>query len=104
MGSQTISYPLYGGGNLLVEIDGPADASSSASDRPAIRENLDSIIAQVKPGVGAFARALRELADPPSQISMEFGVKLTGDGKAMVAKSSDGGQFKVALIWNNSGQ
>ena len=49
MGSRTISYPLYGGGNLLVEIDEPEDTAIPAGSRPPIPANLDSIVAQVKP-------------------------------------------------------
>jgi len=104
MGSRTISYPLYGGGNLLVELDDPEGTAIPGASRPPIHENLDSVVAQVKPGVSAFARELRNLTDPPSHVSMEFGVKLTGDGKAIVAKSSDGAQFKITLTWNGTGQ
>lgn len=98
MGSQIVSYRLYGGGNLLVEVDRGEGAEATSPLEPP-QEAFDRIVAQVKPGVGALLAELNTLPEPPSQVSMEFGVKLTGGTQPVIAKTTDGGQFKLTLTW-----
>jgi len=47
---------------------------------------------------------LRELAVSPSEIGVEFGIKVSADAKAYIASAGGEANFKVTLIWKRKEQ
>jgi hypothetical protein len=51
--------------------------------------------------VAAFDQ-LRQLANPPDEIDIEFGVKLHADLGAIIARTGGEANFQIALRWRRS--
>jgi len=103
MGNQLVKFPLTAGGSILVEVDDPQIGNRQVSRDMAVRsvDNFDSVVAQVKPGVEILIAQLRDLTSRPDQVSLEFGIKLTAGGDALIAKTSLEGNIKVTLTWKS---
>jgi hypothetical protein len=104
-------FPVEGGGAIVVEVDGPADWL--AGDRPTTRglgggevvarteASFDEAIARIQPVASSLIRSLRDAVDPPDSVDIEFGVQMSADLGAFIAKASAGANFKVALHWKS---
>ena len=53
----------------------------------------------MQPAAVAIVDRLRGLADAPDEISVEFGVQLSAEVGAFVAKASGDANFRVYLHW-----
>ena len=42
---------------------------------------------------------LRSLAEPPDEVEVEFGVKMSAEPGAIIAKASTEANFKINLTW-----
>lgn len=102
-------FPVEGGGTIVVEVDGPAEWLSG--DRPTTRglggsevvarteASFDDAIGRIQPVASGLIGALRAAVDPPDAVDIEFGVQMSADLGAFIAKASAGANFKVALHW-----
>ena len=108
--SRYAEFPVDGGGTIVVEVDGPGDWSSG--DRPTTRglggdsevvarteTSFGDLIARIQPVASELIGALRGAVDPPDAVDIEFGVQMSADLGAIIAKASAGANFKVALHW-----
>lgn len=111
--SRYAEFPVEGGGTIVVEVDGPAEWSSG--DRPTTRglgggeavarteASFDDAIARIQPVASSLIRSLRDAVEPPDAVDIEFGVQMSADLGAFIAKASAGANFKVSLHWKAKG-
>jgi Trypsin-co-occurring domain 1 len=103
-------FPLEGGGSVIVEVD-----DASAAPRKTMRGGVPSTETMVKAtqtfegaldGVRSASEALLarllSLAQPPDEISVEFGVKLNAESGAVIAKAAAEANFAISLKWKRS--
>lgn len=109
--SRIISFP-FGDQAVLVEVDS-SDASKSVGIAKAglastivdqvlqARQSLqETVTAALRANVQAFASAVTSLESAPTEWSVEFGLKMTGDfGNVVVAKLSAEANYSVKLTW-----
>lgn len=102
-------FPLTNGGFLVVEVD-PVENSAAPVMRgsaatQAIAEasaTFESALDNVRLGAEGILHQLRSLAQPPDEVAVEFGVKMTAETGAIIAKASGEANFKINLSWKKS--
>ena len=105
-----IEFPLEDGTFMLVEID--ADEAEENQWVPASRWGHTSLnlpakaaltfeaaMEKVKPAAAAIVKNLRELSDPPDEMKVEFGLKLSAEAGAFIAAAGIEANYTVSLTW-----
>jgi len=100
---------LEEGGAVLVEV---ADAVSARDpDAPVTRGGrvddlvtdaggtLEHALDQLGPVVKGVVTKLREAADWPDEVEVEFSIKLSADANVIIARSGGEANFRIALRW-----
>ncbi|MFJ6505469.1 CU044_2847 family protein [Streptomyces sp. NPDC091879] len=96
---QVVTYTTYDGEEVQVEIKPAADDFRPIDpDRPIGR--LERVFRPILHAATAAARAARESADQPDEITVRFGLALTGSGQAVVARGSNESNFEITLHWH----
>jgi hypothetical protein len=65
-------------------------------------ETFQMALNQVKSAAEAMVDGLRSLARPADELTLEFGVKLTAETGAVIAKVATDAHFTVTLKWKTS--
>jgi hypothetical protein len=106
-----IEIPLKGGATVIVEVDSTYAESSTPQLRRGIREPLaqqvverveqtfEAALDKVKPAAAAIIEKLQDLSQVPSEIGVEFGIKIGVKGNAFIASADTDANFKVILKW-----
>jgi hypothetical protein len=103
--SQLVKMELADGGSVLVEAaDPPATGPVTRGGRTedlvtSTGATLESALDQLGPVVKGVVSKLREAADWPDEVSVEFSIKLSADANVIIARSSGEANFKIALHW-----
>ena len=104
--SSIVEFPLDAGGTVLVDVDEVARIGSVrrgiAPSELITRadQSVEAAFARVKPAAAALVADLRSVADPPDQIEVTFGIKLSGELGAVIAKTAAEANFSVRLSWS----
>lgn len=101
--TEVLRYEV-GSGTVLVEVG----EDSYGVNHPARNEQgildvgrrLEDALSSVRPFAVAAVEAMSELA--PEQMEIEFGVKLSGDAGAVIARNSSEGHFILRMSWSTS--
>jgi hypothetical protein len=103
--AELAQFPLNGGGVLVVEVD-TADNSPKRVMRGANPEAIatatatfESALQTVRSAAEGILHQLRSLAQPPDEVEVEFGVKMSAETGAIIAKASTEANFKINLTW-----
>jgi hypothetical protein len=96
-----IRVPLEAGGFLTVEVDS-RDAGVVKAGRPGrvateAAQTLEAALASLVPGATAMVNKLR--AAKPSEVSLSFGIKLSAEAGAVIARTAGECNFAVTLCW-----
>jgi hypothetical protein len=103
-----IEFPLQDGDIIVIEIDeveaagGIARAARADGISERAKETFEDAVAKIKPASDSLIARLRELHDQPSEISLEFGVKLTATVGAVIASGGGEANYKVTLKWTKT--
>ena len=103
-----VEFPLEEGGSVFVEAESlGGEATRGMRPRELAGEasqTLEAALTRVQPAAVAIVDRLRALADAPDEIEVEFGITLSAELGAFVAKASGDANFRVSLRWKrNSG-
>lgn len=110
---QLIEFPLEAGGYILVEVEveeSEFDSELIPATNPQevivkAEKSLEYALEKVKPAAESIINKLRGLSDPPDEVEVEFGIKLSAEAGAFVASAGIEANYKVTLNWkrkNNS--
>jgi hypothetical protein len=105
-----IEFPLEGDGTILVEVDEPEPKGGVVqAGRPgeiAVRasQTFEAALERVRPVAAAIIAKLRCLGDPPDEVGVEFGLKLSAEAGAFIASAGTEANFKVKLTWEREKQ
>ena len=103
---RVIEFPMDNGEMLLVEVDDVGGSSSTLRGMPSpnvierARVTYEQAIDNIRPAAESIIIRMRELAEPPDVIDLEFGIKLSADIGAFLASTSAEAQFTLRLTWN----
>jgi hypothetical protein len=99
-----VKFQLQNSESVYVEAEEIAVGQHPAARGGSIEEAtvcFNEALNKVKPAAEAALNAFREL-NTPDEISLEFGIKLSGSVGAILASVESEAIFKVVLKWNNS--
>jgi hypothetical protein len=94
-----VTFATEDGDEVRVEIEPTADDFMPIRGDRSLG-GLEVLFTPVFLAVGKLIRDARRVN--PDAITIRFGVKLTGEGGAMVARDADGGNFEITLSWSGS--
>jgi hypothetical protein len=103
---RVIEFPMENGEMLLVEVDDVGGSSNTLRGLPSpnvierARVTYEQAIDNIRPAAESIVVRMRELAEPPDVIDLEFGIKLSADVGAFLASTSAEAQFTLRLTWN----
>jgi len=99
-----VEFLLEDGSTVLVESDEPEKgpvvrgiAAHEITERA--EQTFEAALETIRPIAAAIIAKLRNLADSPEQIGVEFGVKLGAKAGAFLASADTEATFKVTLTW-----
>jgi hypothetical protein len=103
--SQLVKMDLADGGSVLVEaadapMTGPVTRGARTEELvTSAGATLESALDQLGPVVKGVVSKLREAADWPDEVSVEFSIKLSADANVIIARSTGEANFKISLHW-----
>lgn len=100
---QIVEYSLEEGGSILVEADVPEASGfervSRVGDIVKATKTFDEALNRVKPAAQKIIHKLRDLADPPDEVTVTFGIKLGAKAGALIAAADVEANYTVTLVW-----
>ncbi|ATL31447.1 CU044_2847 family protein [Streptomyces formicae] len=67
-------------------------------------QSLGQVLDVVRPVADTFVARCREMAHPPDEATVEFGVSLSADAKVVIAGTSAAANFSVSMTWHRSAE
>ena len=101
--TELLEFKTDQGGSLLVEVEGPrGPATRGGRTAEAVVEagaSLEQLLARLGPAMRGIVAQLRETAEWPDEVELEFGVKLSADSNVIIARAAGEANFRIALKW-----
>lgn len=99
-----IEFPTEGDSSILVEVDEPEPEggmvqAARSGEISKASQTFEAALERIKPAAGTIIAKLRSLADPPDEIDVEFGLKLSVEAGAFIASTGTEANLKVRLNW-----
>ncbi|MFI9642330.1 CU044_2847 family protein [Micromonospora sp. NPDC051925] len=104
--SQIVEFPLEDGGTIRFETadeDGTIPVGRAGAAVTRAHETLESALSHLRQVSVAVLRNLRDVAEPPDRVSVEFGVKVSAQTGLVVASGTSEANLTVQLEWNRPG-
>jgi NTP-dependent ternary system trypsin peptidase co-occuring protein len=98
-----LEYPLDGGGSVAVEAadDSRVVRGWRAEEATAkATESLESAISRVRPAADVLISSFRDSVQTPTDIELEFGIVLTAEAGAVIARTQGEVHFRVTVRWS----
>ncbi len=102
--SQLVRMDLADGGSVLVEVE---DAASRHVTRGRAEnlvtdagDTLEHALDQLGPIVKGVVTRLREAADWPDEVTVEFSIKLSADANVIIARTAGEANFRISMSWS----
>lgn len=105
-----IEFPLNDGSSVVVEVDEPdvergvAKAARPGEVAERAKETFEAALERIRPAAATIIGKLRDLVDPPDEIEVEFGIKLTAEAGAVLASAGVEANYRVTLTWKRTEQ
>jgi hypothetical protein len=105
--SELIEYELADGTRVVIEVEesrtGAVTRGGRAQDLIMKADGtLEQALHRLGPVTAAAFAQLRDLANPPDEIDIEFGVKLSADFGAIIARTGGEANFRISLRWRRA--
>lgn len=98
-----VQFPLADGGSVVVEVEdtegGTVRAARPGEVSEQARMTFQEALAKVRPGVDAVVSLVRGLTEPPDEIGVAFGLKLTASAGAVIASAGVEANYTISLTW-----
>jgi len=100
-----VEFPLEGSEEVIfVEVEEDeegsiAEASSLGEKIERASQTLEDSLQKIKPAAEAVIKKLKGLSDPPDEVSVAFGLKLSADAGVILATSSIEANYTVTVLW-----
>jgi Trypsin-co-occurring domain 1 len=98
-----VEFRLEQGGYVLVEGASlgamPGTRGVIDSIKEQAEETFETAIARVRPVAQSVIEQLRQLAQPPQEVTVEFGLQLSGQAGVIITSTEASSHFRIALVW-----
>ena len=103
--SQLVRMDLADGGSVLVEVEDAASRHVTRGGRAAdlvtdAGDTLEHALDQLGPIVKGVVTRLREAADWPDEVTVEFSIKLSADANVIIARTAGEANFRISMSWS----
>ena len=100
-----VEMPLREGGSFVVEVEeGPRGAVTRGGRREELLveagQTLEDALERVEPALRALVDRLRDIAQRPDEISVTFGLSLSADLGALIARTGGEANFSISVTWS----
>jgi len=95
-------FELQQGGDVVVEVaTGPATARVSRREDLVLdaKVSFERALGAVKDAASAALGQFQAMTRKPDEVEIKFGIKLSAEAGAVIAKTGVDGQFEVKLKW-----
>jgi hypothetical protein len=102
--SELMQFKTEDGGHVVVEIDHRPPGATLVSRGDNLLDagrSFEGALAGIRTAAESALRTFRDGSLLPDGVELEFGVKLTGEAGAVIAKSSVEGHITVKLAWGS---
>lgn len=99
---ELVRFELEDGSSVIVAMTGEPTIARASRTGDSIRkaaESLETALSSVKDAGASALRQFRNVADPPDEVAIEFGVEFTAEAGAIIARSALAGHLQVTLTW-----
>ena len=99
-----IEFPLQDGGSIVAEVDEPEPeggvvrVSRLGEIAAKASQTFEDTLEKIKPAAQAIIAKLRGLSDPPDEVGVEFGIKLSGEIGVVVSAGVEA-NYTITLKW-----
>ncbi|MDT7798231.1 MAG: hypothetical protein QOI78_1664 [Actinomycetota bacterium] len=100
--TELVRFALQQGGDVVVEVDtGPATARVSRREDLVLdaKVSFERALGAVKDAASAALGQFQAMTRKPDEVEIKFGIKLSAEAGAVIAKTGLDGQFEVKLKW-----
>jgi hypothetical protein len=101
--TRIVKFELENGTHVFVEAEDLSQGGEVRVGRGELiataRQKFDQAIAVITPVANALVTRLSQLVRAPNEVKIEFGVKLTAETGAIIAKTEAEANFMVSLSW-----
>ncbi|MFG3342426.1 CU044_2847 family protein [Glycomyces sp. NPDC048151] len=107
MSTRIVTMPLESGGSVDIEITDNSEAFIEPVGRVADAtattvRTLRKAFSEITPAVEEVVEQLRGTPSKPDRIAIQFGVKITGETTAILAKAAAEANFTITAEWQRS--
>jgi hypothetical protein len=103
--NEFVEVPVSDGVSLLVEtVDirpGTVPAGRLHDLAESATETFDSAMTRLRVAAGTVVRRMRDMAQPPDEVSVQFAVKLATQAGVVIANTSAEANLSVTLKWSD---
>ncbi|QWF76638.1 CU044_2847 family protein [Amycolatopsis sp. CA-230715] len=100
-------FPLDGGGSVVVEVEAPVGTSRVSRREDLVEEArilFEKAFSAVRDAAASALGQFQSMARTPDEVEIKFGVKLSAEAGAVIAKTGLEGQFEIKLKWKKDHQ
>ena len=102
--SSLLEFKTGTGESLLVEVDERSGGAVTRGGRAAdvvveAGASLEQVLGRLGPAMRGIMTQIREAAERPDEVEVEFGVKLSADSNVIIARAGGEANFRIALKW-----
>ena len=101
-----VEVPVSGGIGLVVETQdirpGTVPAGRLHDIADSATETFDSAMTRVRFAAGTVVQRMRDMAQPPDEVTVQFAVKLATQAGVVIANTSAEANLSVTLKWTRS--
>jgi hypothetical protein len=103
--SELLRFRSEGDSEILLEVADPAGGPVTRGRRPEERvieatDSIEQVLRRLGPALRGMASQLREAADRPDEIEIEFAVKISADSNVIIARAGGEANYRVAVRWS----
>ncbi|GAB4525721.1 MAG: hypothetical protein Kow0047_34630 [Anaerolineae bacterium] len=102
---QLVEFPLESGGSIWAEVEVPEDEAGVTRGGRAeaipvkAAQSFEAALGRLRPAAEAIISQLAGLSDPPNEVKVRFGLKMSAEAGAIVASASAEANYTVTLTW-----
>jgi hypothetical protein len=106
---QLLELNTDSGGSILLEVDerpdGPVTRGGGRAEDAIVKAeaSLEQVVGRLAPALRGMVGQLRDAADWPDAVEIEFAVKVSSDANVIIARAGGEANFKIAVRWTRGG-